>query len=69
MREGDVVLPWQQAYVGFTIDAVEIGDVLRAVIGERRETDDERIVVVTQLKLVAGYHRSVANLIVAAMAA
>ena len=41
VRERDVVLSGQQPHVGLAVDAVEVGDVLRTVVGERGEADGE----------------------------
>ena len=63
MGEREFVVPCRQCTEGLTVDAVMEDDVLRVLIGQRREVDGERVVVVSKHEVVAGRDRGLSDLI------
>ena len=54
--EGDFVLARLQSHGCLVVNLIDIGDVLRGVVGERRQLNGERVVAVAQVEAVAGNH-------------
>ena len=62
--EGDFILARLQSHGCLVVNLIDIGDVLRGVVGERRQLNGERVVAVAQVEAVAGNHRGVAHIVV-----
>ena len=63
MGERDLIVTGRERLPVFTVNTIEVDDVLGVLIGQRGELDGEGIVVITQFKVGTGVNSSIGDLI------